>query len=93
MTVQWTIEALQDRDEIWMHIAADSPSAAAKVDQMFSKAASKLGKFPMLGRPGIIQGTRELFPHENYRLVYEINGDIVSIIALVHTSRQWPQIH
>jgi plasmid stabilization system protein ParE len=36
-------------------------------------------------------GTRELIPHESYRLVYEVEGDTVWILALVHTARMWPQ--
>ena len=44
----------------------------------------------MMGRSGVIAGTRELIPHESYRLVYQIDGDIVWVLALVHTARQWP---
>lgn len=44
----------------------------------------------MLGRPGKIPGTRELIPHENYRLVYEVQDDTVWVLALIHTARQWP---
>ena len=35
----------------------------------------------------------ELISHEHYRLVYKIDGDTVWILALVHTSRQWPPAH
>jgi hypothetical protein len=28
--------------------------------------------------------------HECYRLVYEISGEAVWMLALVHTARQWP---
>jgi len=41
-----------------------------------------------MGRSGKIPGTRELLPHESYRLVYEIVGE--TVLALVHTSRRWP---
>ena len=37
--------------------------------------------------------TLELIPHEHYRLVYEIESDTAWILALVHTSRQWPPVH
>ncbi|WP_281171513.1 type II toxin-antitoxin system RelE/ParE family toxin [Inquilinus limosus] len=50
----------------------------------------KLADFPMLGRAGKIPGIRELIPHENYRLVYEVQGDTVWVLALVHAARQWP---
>ena len=46
----------------------------------------------MLGQSGKIPGTRELIPHESYRLVYEIDGETVWILTLVHTARQWPPV-
>ena len=62
------------------------------MDELFSSAASLFANHPKLGKSGKTQGTRELVPHENYRLVYEMNGDTVWILALVHTSRQWPLV-
>jgi plasmid stabilization system protein ParE len=46
----------------------------------------------MLGRPGMVPVTRELIPRESYRFVYEITGDTVWILTLVHTARQWPPV-
>jgi toxin ParE1/3/4 len=91
----WTPEALEDRRQIWDYIAANNPRAAAKMDALFSAAAARLANHPKLGRPGKIAGTRELIPHENYRLAclaYEIEGETVWILVLVHTARQWPPI-
>lgn len=77
---------------MWDYIAADNPSAAIRMDQLFSDAAAKLARFPTLGCTGKIPGTRELIPHESYRLVYEVEGDTVWVLALVHTARQWPPV-
>lgn len=90
MRVIWTPEALQDRTDVWDYIATDNPRAAVRMDELFSDAAARLADHPKLGRPGKIQGTRELVPHESYRLVYEISGESVWMLALVHTARQWP---
>ena len=90
MTVLWTPEARQDRADIWDSIVADSPNAAVRMDGLFSDAAESLEDFPMRGRSGRISGTRELIPHERYRLVYEVDGETVWVLALVHTARQWP---
>ena len=90
MRVVWTPEAQQDRFDIWEYIATDSPHSAAQMDELFSAAAASLFEHPELGRPGKVPGTRELIPHENYRLVYEIVQGTVWLLALVHTSRQWP---
>lgn len=92
MIVLWTPEAEQDRADIFDYIAADNPSAAIKIDDLFSEAAAKLAAFPMIGKRGLIAGTRELLPHENYRLVYEIDGETIWILAVVHTARLWPRV-
>ncbi len=85
MRVVWTPEA-----DIWDYIAADNAAAAARMDQLFSDAAARLVDFPKLGRTGGIPGTRELIPHESYRLVYEVEGETLWVLALVHTARRWP---
>ncbi len=91
MNVVWTPEAERDRDHIWEHIAAENSRAAAKMDKLFSETAANLARYPLLGHAGKIAGTRELILHESYRLVYEIDGKTVWLLALVHTARQWPQ--
>jgi len=88
--VVWTPEAEQDRDDIWLHIAVDNIQSAVRLDELFSDAAARLADHPKLGRPGKIPGTRELIPHESYRLVYEIDGEFVWVLTLVHTARNWP---
>jgi addiction module RelE/StbE family toxin len=88
--VVWTPEAEQDRADIWEYIAVDNPGAAVHMDMLFSNAATRLAAHPTMGKAGRIPGTRELIPHESYRLVYEINEDTVWVLALMHTARQWP---
>lgn len=88
MRVVWTPEALEDRRSIWAYIARDSEAAAARMDGLFSEAAARLADYPQLGRAGLIAGTRELIPHEHYRLVYEAATSAVWILALVHVARQ-----
>ena len=92
MKVIWTPEAEHDRADIWDFIAADDPGAAVRMDALFSDAAASLAAHPKMGRTGTISGARELIPHESYRLVYEIDGDTVWVLALVHVAHQWPPV-
>lgn len=92
MRVVWTPEALQDRMDVWDFISNDTPYAAAKLDELFSEAVALLSEHPNLGKPGTILGTRELIPHESYRIVYEVGSHTIWILALAHTSRQWPPV-
>lgn len=90
MKVVWTPHARADRDDIWTHIAAVDPHAAARMDARFREAAASLAEFPLRGRTASVPGARELLPHPSYRLIYEVMGDTVWVLALVHTARQWP---
>jgi addiction module RelE/StbE family toxin len=90
--IRWIAAANRDRTDIIDYIAAENPRAALAMDRRFSEAADKLAAFPMIGRIGAVSGTRELFPHDSYRLVYEVDGETVWILALVHTARQWPPV-
>jgi toxin ParE1/3/4 len=88
----WTTQAVQDRLDIWEYICAKNPIAAVKLDEAFSEAASRLTKYPKLGKVGQILGTYELVLHESYRLVYQIDQGTIWLLALVHTAKQWPPI-
>lgn len=90
MKVVWTPEALQDRLAIWDYIVAENPRAAVRMDTLFSECAARLSQHPRMGHAGLIPATFELIPHESYRLVYELDGETVWVLALVHTSRMWP---
>ncbi|HEX4505875.1 MAG TPA: type II toxin-antitoxin system RelE/ParE family toxin [Alphaproteobacteria bacterium] len=90
MKIYWTEEAARDRDAIWNYIAANNPEAALRIDALFTDAAAMLTDFPFAGPLGKVTGTRELIPHESYRLVYELYNQTVWILAIVHTARQWP---
>ena len=90
MRVLWTLVAEQDRADIVDTIAEDNPLAAIRMDELFEAAVGRLAEHPLLGRVGKVPGTRELIPHESYRLVYEVQADTVWILALVHTARLWP---
>lgn len=92
MKVRWTPEALEDRLQIWGYIVAEDPQAAVRLDQRIADTVSLLEEHPEMGRPGIIAGTRELIPYENYRVVYEIAPSSVWILAVVHSARNWPAV-
>ncbi len=92
MKVCWLTAATQDRRDILAYIREDNPRAAARMDQVFSDAAAMLADQPRAGKAGQISGTRELIPHESYRLIYEIDDETVWVLALVHTARQWPPV-
>lgn len=90
MELFWTPEATRDRNEIYDYIEADNPAAAQAQDELFAEKAGRLVDHPCLGRPGCVAGTRELVAHRNYILVYDLAGDLVRELRVLHAARQWP---
>ena len=90
MKLHWTPEAISDRDNIYEYIQADNPSAALTLDEKFFESAHHLSSHPNLGRHGRVKGTRELVVHQNYILIYDITGNSIRVLRVLHASRQWP---
>ena len=87
----WAPVALTDFNEGWDRIAADNETAADRVFSAIREAAHRLERFPRMGRPGKISGTREFsVPHTPYFLVYFVKPDGVEIARVMHSSRLWP---
>jgi len=90
MELFWTPEAIKDRDDIYNYIEADNPAVALTLDELLSEKASRLVDHPNLGKPGRLTDTRELVAHQNYILVYDLAGDLVRVLRVLHAARQWP---
>ncbi|MBM3535544.1 MAG: type II toxin-antitoxin system RelE/ParE family toxin [Alphaproteobacteria bacterium] len=90
MILEWTEGALAERRAIYDYIEADNRRAALALDEMFKRRAKGLQAHPHLGRPGRVEGTRELVIHRHYVLVYDVRGETIRILRLLHTSLQWP---
>ena len=90
MKLLWTVKARTDLLAQLRFIAQDNPDAADKMNQLFLAKASALEHFPQMGRDGRVAGTRELLLPPHYVLVYKVSGETVYIVAVLHTSRQYP---
>jgi len=90
MRVRWTTDAADDLERICDYIAQSRPEAARRVAQNIVQGIEGLGTFPNLGRPGRVDGTRELvFVPLPYVAVYEVHED-VRVLRLLHGAQQWP---
>lgn len=90
MKLVWTRQAHADRKKIREYILQHAPAAALALDELFSEKASLLLEHLNLGRTGRVPGTRELVAHRNYILIYDLSGDTVRVLRLLHVARQWP---
>ncbi len=92
MRVKWLRKALRNLDEEARYIASDNAAAAQLVVQRVMHTVDLLAAQPALGRPGRVPGTRELLvPKTRYIVPYRVQGDVVEILRVFHSSRRLPQ--
>jgi toxin ParE1/3/4 len=92
LRLEWSLFALADREAIFDYIEADSPRAAIVVDDRIQQHVEQLRQFPESGRPGRIEGTRELvIDRTPYIAAYQIVGKKVRILRVLHGARLWPE--
>jgi len=92
MEIIWRASALNDLEAVREFIAQDNPLAAARVLTAIRDAVDRLGRHPSLGRAGRVDGTRELIiSNAPYIVAYRVVENQIRILAVIHTSRQWPR--
>ena len=90
MKLRWRPAAEADRLAIYDRIEAENPRATEVVDGRILARILTLVDLPHSGRPGRVEGTRELSVGRTpYFLIYRIEGDIVRILRILHTAREW----
>lgn len=88
--VEWSLLAHADLLGIIDYISDDNPDAAQRLKDDIEAKAGKLSDFPRIGRPGRIEGTRELVAWANYIIVYQEDAFTVRILRVLHAAQQWP---
>ena len=92
MILRWLDAALDDLRAIKVYIAEENPDAARRVVASIRSAADILKDQPTIGRAGRIADTHELVISQYpYIVAYREQHGEVHILAVVHTSRQWPE--
>jgi toxin ParE1/3/4 len=91
MKIVWLATAERDLDALTDYIAEENPQAALRMYDTVRRSVDRLGSFPQIGRIGRVEQTRELvIPKLPYIVVYSIVPQEVRILAVLHTSRKWP---
>lgn len=92
MIVRFSTAARADVQSIFNYVALENPGAAARVIGTIEHATLRLGLFPLSGRTGAVEGTRELVvPRLPYITVYRIIAETVEIIAVFHAAQNKPR--
>lgn len=91
MRLRWTQRALDEFENAHDYIAQDNPGAAQEIAQRILDATLKLLDHPHIGRVGEDEDTREWRVQRTpYLLVYAIKDDVIELLRVWHTKREWP---
>jgi toxin ParE1/3/4 len=91
MRVEWLPIAERDRDSQIAYIAERNPWAAIDMGDAIEVAVRHLIGHPQIGRPGRVNGTRELVVSGTpYVIAYRVDPGAVVILRLLHGARRWP---
>ena len=78
--------------DLQAYISKDDPRAAARTAKRIRSAVEGLTSLPRIGRPGRVEGTRELVvANTPYIVPYRLKADEVQILRVYHTARRWPK--
>lgn len=89
MRIRWTISAADDLQRIHDYLREHEPHLARSTVIELRKAILSLRTLPHRGRPGAVEGTRELL-HERlpYIVAYRVKEDAVEILHIWHPSQE-----
>jgi toxin ParE1/3/4 len=89
--VRWTRSAVRQLASIGGYIAESNPKAATGIEARLREAVMLLARFPAMGRPGRLAGTRELVVSGTpYIIPYRVTGDFVDILTVFHATQNRP---
>ena len=93
MLIKWSRTAREDMLGVLAYFAALGEAETGRsIVSALMEATERLSAFPLSGRQGRIENTREMIPAKlPYILVYRIVlPDAVEIVRILHTSRLFP---
>jgi len=85
----WSEQSLGDIGAIGEYISRDSPLHARRVVEEIFATAELVADQPMMGRPVPEASSPQIREHfiYSYRLIYEIRGETVYILGVIHGRR------
>jgi toxin ParE1/3/4 len=93
MIIRWSDEALEDLRSLRDYVSADNPVVAQKLAlQIVNSVETNLPDNPHMGRPGRVNGTRELvITNTSYIVPYRVHSGVIQVLRVYHGARRWPE--
>ncbi|WP_306805932.1 type II toxin-antitoxin system RelE/ParE family toxin [Caballeronia sp. BR00000012568055] len=90
LAIRWTLDALDDLDQLTDYIAEHNPRAAMSMFETIENAVMPVSITPFLFRSGREPGTREIVAHPNYIVVYRVMDEWIEIVNVLHARQRYP---
>jgi toxin ParE1/3/4 len=91
--IEWLPEAARNLTAQLGWVAEHDAWAAIDMGDAIHAAVRRLASHPAFGRPGRVDGTRELVVVGTpYVVVYRIEASAVVILRVLHGAQRWPPL-
>ena len=93
MSVQFSLEASRDLEEVKNYISQDNPDAAVRLILLIREKCALLAQQPGIGRDrsDILSRLRG-FPVGNYVIFYQPANDGIAVVRVLHGARDIPEL-
>jgi len=90
--LKWTRAASQDLESVERYISLDNPDVPIDTVLEIIRRVETLAEHPGMGRPGRVEGTRELVLGSlPYVVPYVHQSDTIIILRVLHGAMRWPE--
>lgn len=87
----WSRAAIRDLVQAREYIGLENETAASEMASRIVDATDRIVQFPEVGRPGRLNGTRELVVSgTQYLIVYRLKKSAVHFLRVLHGRQKWP---
>jgi len=91
VTLEWTASAIQNLYALHSYLLDKNASVADEALATITSSVDRLRENPRMGRPGRVDGTRELVIHRTaYLVAYVVRPAAIRVLAVLHGKQRWP---
>lgn len=91
MKLVWARRAQHDLLDL-QKFAGLQPLLGNRIADALLNACAQIRSFPDSGRPGRVEGTREVvLTGTPYIAAYKVGDALITILAIIHGARRWPK--
>ena len=91
MKIRWTAIAADDLKSLHEYLSDHAPGHADSMVERILSSIDVLEQYPNLGRPGRLEGTRELvITGTPFIVFYRLRKNQAEILDVLHAARKWP---